>query len=249
MQATTIDEVIDSLDHIIATYRSQGSRLGYFPALYRKVTLNVKQGIEQGLFEDGARMEKLDVLFANRYLAAVAQEQRGQTPSRSWAVAFQAAQSWFPIVLQHLLLGINAHINLDLGIAAAQTAPGPELADLQQDFNAINGILAALIDDVRWELGQVWPLLKLLAVLPSDAAQGRVINFSLARAREHAWGVAQHLASLDEADQPGQIERADVETALLGQMIWRPPWRTRLVLGVIRLGERKSVPDVIDILM
>ena len=126
--AATIDEVIAQLDEVIDRARREGSRVGYFPALYRKVTVAVKEGIAAGRFEDGQRMERLDVVFANRYLEAMAAWRAGEPPTRSWQLSFEAAGRWWPIVLQHLLLGMNAHINLDLGVAAARTAPGAELA-------------------------------------------------------------------------------------------------------------------------
>jgi hypothetical protein len=37
------------------------------------------------------------------------------------------------LILQHLLLGINAHINLDLGIAAAEGTSAPKLPGLLRD--------------------------------------------------------------------------------------------------------------------
>jgi len=159
MLASTIDGVIERLDDVIAGARRQDSRSGYFPALYRKVTASVKEGIRAGRFADGERMERLDVVFANRYLDAVAAVRRGEPPTRSWQISFAAAQGWWPIVLQHLLLGMNAHINLDLGIAAARTAPGAELAGLESDFNSINDLLAELVNGVKEELSTVWPRL------------------------------------------------------------------------------------------
>ena len=83
MPAQTIDEVIQYLDEIIASAQNESSRAGYFPALYRKVTLAVKHGIEHHLFEDGERMERLDVIFANRYLEAYDQYRNGEKPTQS----------------------------------------------------------------------------------------------------------------------------------------------------------------------
>ena len=77
MAAENIDQVINRLDEIIAVARAEENRLGYFPALYRNVTIQVKTGIEEGFFEDGARMERLDVVFANCYLDALAQYRQG----------------------------------------------------------------------------------------------------------------------------------------------------------------------------
>jgi hypothetical protein len=102
-------------------------------------------------------MERLDVTFANRYLTAYAQFRSGELPSRSWLSAFLATASSEPLVLQHLLIGMNAHIGLDLGIAAARTCPGDALAPLQRDFDRINTVLATLTPVVEAELQRESP--------------------------------------------------------------------------------------------
>src|SRR5215211_5307572 len=104
--ARTIDEVIEYLDEIIARSQREKSRFGYFATLYRNVTVEVKRGIASGRFEDGPRMERLDVNFANRYLTEFDCYRRGEPASRCWITAFKAATRWPPIVLQHLLIGM-----------------------------------------------------------------------------------------------------------------------------------------------
>src|SRR5205814_2559328 len=118
MTPQTIDEVIAQLDQIILHARNEHSRLGLFATLYRNVTIRVKEGIAAGAFEDRARMEKLDVTFANGYLAALDSFREHRPLRKCWLVSFQMAGNWPPIILQHLLTGMNAHINFDLGIAA-----------------------------------------------------------------------------------------------------------------------------------
>lgn len=247
MLATTIDEVVNHLDEIIIWAQTNESCLGYFAALYRKVTLEVKQKIQDGYFEDNARMEQLDVVFANRYLAAYVDYQAGKPVTASWQIAFNTAPRWRPIVMQHLLLGMNAHINLDLGIAAAQVAPDSSLADLQNDFKKINSILASLTDEVKTELSQVWSTLTLLDRAAGEADDA-IINFSMTTARDEAWNFAQILARLDEADQHSFIHKHDQEIANLGKLIAHPPFLTRLILLVIRLRERGDIPKIIEIL-
>ncbi len=61
MSAQTIDEVIARLDDLIKRARAEASRLGFFATLYRNVTLKVKEGIGSAGFDDGPRMERLDV--------------------------------------------------------------------------------------------------------------------------------------------------------------------------------------------
>lgn len=48
MELKTIDDVIDELGNIIKWSEENNSRLGYFPALYRMVTIRVKEGIAAG---------------------------------------------------------------------------------------------------------------------------------------------------------------------------------------------------------
>ncbi len=80
----SIDRVIAGLSEILAQAKAERSRLGYFPALYRKVTESIKQGIADGIFDDGARMERRDILFARRYLDAYDAYRAGGSPVRSW---------------------------------------------------------------------------------------------------------------------------------------------------------------------
>jgi len=58
-------------------------------------------------------------------------------------------------VPQHLLLGMNAHINLDLGVAAARVCPADQLPNLKNDFDRINLILSDLIGAVQEELAEI----------------------------------------------------------------------------------------------
>ena len=112
--------------------------MGYFAVLYHRMTKAILEGIENGSFQDGARMQRLDTIFANRYLKAWHAYTANQPCSRSWKKAFDACRGDKLTVIQHLLLGINTHINLDLGIAAAETSPGEAIHDLEQDFLKIN---------------------------------------------------------------------------------------------------------------
>jgi hypothetical protein len=247
LPAHHIDEVIQNLDRIIDDAIAKGSRLGYFPALYRKVTLRVARGICEGQFEDSSRMGRLAVLFANRYLEALELYQQGKAVSASWQLAFDVAGQWWPIVLQHLLLGINAHINLDLAVAAAATSPGPALPGLKNDFNRINSILAGLMDSVKTELTTIWPLLSLIDRF-SGTSDDVLINFSMSKARECAWQAAERLAAADFAQQVSLVEQLDGRVVAVGNLVRRPGVLAGVKTRVIRLGEPKFVREVIEIL-
>lgn len=247
MPAQTIDQVIAQLDAIIARASAERSRLGFFAVLYREVTVQVKIGIAANRFEDGARMERLDVLFANRYLEAYENFQNDLPASACWEAAFQAAAAWRPLILQHLLLGMNAHINLDLGLAAAQTAPGAALPGLKRDFDEINKILSRLLDEVQAKIDKLSPWLNWL-----DRVGGRIdevlFNFSLKIARGAAWKVAERFASLAPKDHPREIAVLDAKVAELARRILSPGWLISSAALLIKLRERDDVEHVMAVL-
>jgi Family of unknown function (DUF5995) len=247
MAAETIDDVIRALDGIIDWAWNEKSRLGYFAALYRRVTQAVKEGIAKGEFQNGPLMERLDVNFAGRYLDAFEQFRAGGKPTFSWQIAFRAGSWWRPIVVQHLLAGINAHINLDLGIAAAVTAPGDQLPGLQTDFDQINAVLASLVSTLEKEIATVSPLLGLLETL-SLKTDSAIIDFSLDEARKFAWDHAVKMAPLNPEQMQAAIYDLDLEAAKFGHMVASPPWLIKVQLMPIRFFETSNVRRVLDVL-
>ena len=245
--AATIDEVIMQLTAIVEWSKQNNSRMGYFAALYRKVTIQVKKSIQENYFDDGLRMERLDVIFANRYIRACYQYQIGQTPTQSWVRAFDATQHWWPIVLQHLLLGMNAHINLDLGIAAAESVPPEELQNLKGDFEKINQVLASLVGGVQSELAEIWPILGFFNRY-LGSVETAIINFSMEKARDAAWSFAEQLSPLADEQRQQVIAEKDDMMALFSRVISHPGFYGSLILGIIRLGERGTTRQRIEIL-
>jgi hypothetical protein len=245
--AKTIDEVIEQLNEIIALSHSEQSRLGYFASLYRNVTIEVKRGIAQGRFENGPRMEQLDVTFANRYLTALGCYRRGEQASKCWIAAFKAASEWPPIVLQHLLLGMNAHINLDLGAAAAIVCPGDQLPSLKHDFDEINNILAAMIGGVRLQMSKISHWMKVLDLVGART-QKVIINWSIDKARDAAWRVAERLAPLNPEQMEDELKRVDDDVDLLADLIRHPGLLIGVANFIVRLSEPRSVSKIINIL-
>ena len=246
--AQSIDAVLEELDQILAEARRQRSRLGYFAALYRDVTARVQDAIEAGNFDDGTRMERLDVRFARHYLDALEAHNSGGDPPRAWTHTFEAASRWRPLVLHHLLLGMNAHINLDLGIAAVEVTTEETLPDLKGDFDRINRILGDMIETTQTRIADVSPWIGVLDRLGGRADEV-ISNFCLVQARNDAWDFAASLAALDAEAQARAIEAKDEETARRTADILRPggPWIVPALLWV-RLWETASVPTILSTL-
>src|SRR4051812_24261601 len=159
--AKTLDEVIAHLQNIVKESKTDKNRAGYFAALYYKVTVKVKEGIDKGQFSNGSSLANLDITFANRYFDAYQKWKNGEPMSRSWKVAFDNCNKSSRLVLQQLLLGMNAHINLDLGIATVEVANG-EIVSYKNDFDAINIILSSLTYGIINKLNVISPLLSTL---------------------------------------------------------------------------------------
>jgi hypothetical protein len=236
---TTIDEAVARLDGIIEDAITAESRLGYFAALYNRVTKAVRDGIRKGVFDDNARMERLDVVFANRYIAAYDTYRRGEMPTASWFVAFRAAERPKLSVLRHLILGMNAHINLDLGIASATVAGRNELDALHADFNRINDLLGTLLPVVEAQLGEISPRLGAVTDLArsADNLDATVGNFSMVKARDGAWRFARRLSLLD-ADTAWKvaISARDTAIAVLGTELVEHAVTSVLISGSARNG-------------
>ncbi|HEY9194803.1 MAG TPA: DUF5995 family protein [Mucilaginibacter sp.] len=236
-KATTIDQVINQLETIITDAITTGSRAGYFAALYHKVTCKVKEGITAGEFENGARMEQLDVIFASRYIDAYYAWQQNQPLSASWQLAFSIFNKPSKMVLQHLLIGMNAHINLDLGVAVVEVARAVNqpLAQVHKDFNAINTILSALTYEVISELNQVSPLLSLAGLHAQN--NSILIQFALGNARDGAWCFAEDLYTRTNQDYLNLIASRDADIDKLGKGIVNPVGLLRFTVWIIHLFE------------
>lgn len=241
----TISEVLTRLEGIIEWAKAADSPLGYFPVVYHITTAAVKQGVEAGIFDDGPRMERLDVVFAERYFEAFDAWQAGQPVTRAWEAAFRATQSPRFTVLQHIVLGMNAHINLDLGIAAARMAPGGEIKTLRADFYRINDIIAGLIDQVQDKLADIFPAFGLLdrALRSRDE---RMANITIRYARSGAWNAATTLAAAGPGDREQIIRELDAGVAVLAARIQSPGRWLNPALRVVRWGELGSVRRKIE---
>jgi hypothetical protein len=245
VQATSINEVITELNKIIEWSKLQQSRIGYFASLYRNMTLAVQQGITNKVFDDGERMEHLDVTFANRYLQAWQSYNNKQKCSASWQKTFDLCNTNNLVVLQHLILGINTHINLDLAIAAAETCPGEKIYDLQNDFEKINVVIATQSQVMQNTLCKIWFPLKLLSSI-SNHRQDAVINFSIDEARKASWASAVVLALVQGEARDNYIAMMDNTVVQIADRIIKPPFFTTLLLKIILMMESKNVSKIID---
>jgi len=240
----TIDEVLDRLDEIIDSSSINNDPLGYFAYIYRRTTAQIKQAILERKFDDNERMEKFDVHFANKYLEAYRDYHSGKTISSPWATAFDIKNKDLTI-LQHIILGMNAHINFDLGLAAAEfTGEGP-IDSLKDDFMAVNKVLASLVDELQVKVGRVSRLMFLLDWI-GQRSDEVIMNFSMEKARQQAWNFAVSLSGLEGPEKKNKIDNVDGFTANLGDIVKNPPGKMLpFLMKIISRFEEKDVKKII----
>lgn len=235
------EDLAKHLSQIVAEERQKGGAAGYFAALYLRMTRAVIAGIEAGRFEDGPRMERLILVFGARYLEAYQRYQSGVAAGKAWQAAFEAHRINRVSIIQHLLLGINAHINLDLGIAAGDIAPGNAIENLRNDFNTINTVIAGLVDDIQDRLGSMSFPMRLLDRLAGKADES-IANFSIHAARKASWQAAKTCAMASEgAERSALVAGLDEAAFQLAKRIAQPGFIPNLILVPARWFEPADV--------
>ena len=241
---TTIAQVLLELDEIIDECIISNNRLGLFAYLYRRTTAEILKEIELGGFDNNEQLEQMDVAFANLYLHAYKNYKNAKLVSKSWEFAFINANETLTI-LQHLMLGVNAHINLDLGIATSATMKGKNVLDIETDFNKVNDILFNITNEMQDRLSRVSPLLFLLDILGKNTDE-KVIDFSMRKARQQAWNSTNLLWALGEDQQTKAIAKIDFLVLELAKFIKEPKSRVIVyLLKFIGRFEEKNVGKII----
>ncbi len=211
MPATTIREVIEQMDALLARWESRGDFRAVFLRSYRIITIGIEQAISAGEFEDPVWMERLDVLFAQEYFDAVEAYERGdpQTPG-SWTLALDLSSQKRSTALQDLTLGMVAHIVNDLPIALFKAGiAAPHRASRQRDHETSNDVLGRLIDDVQREISSHYSLvLGFLDRLTGDKDE-ILTDTGIRATRDEAWN--QAVALTDAVDE---MERAEIRRRL-----------------------------------
>ena len=142
---------------------------------------------------------------------------------------------------------MNAHINLDLGIVAADIADRYGLAAVEPDFHQINALLAGMIGDCKAAVGTVSPWVGLLDRW-SRRENTVMVRFSLERAREAAWHTAERLAPMSPEDRRAALVQLDADVHRLSRIVAPGHMLLRVGTWIVRLRERRSIPDIIDVL-
>lgn len=243
----TIEEVLIKLDEIILWSKENKSPLGYFACTYRATTAQVLRNIELRKFEDNPRMVRMDVDFALRYIDAWDAYQKKQRCTNSWYLTFEAAKNDKLLILHHIFLGMNAHINLDLGISAAAVMPYRKINPLKKDFGKINSVIASINQNVQEKLNEIFYPIELLDKI-SNGKDNAVLDFAISRAREASWTTAVINSNTPKFLRESVIDIVDYATAKVATQILHPKLISSKTITDLRNCESQDIVKNIEIL-
>ena len=241
----SIDDVLRSIDQIIDWATDTKSQIGYFAVLYKRTTLAIRDAVNDNVFDDGPRMEALDIAFATRYfnaLNAYFHPAKGDGSNLPWTVSFVGGHDGQAIILQHLMAGMNAHITFDLGLAVFAVAPN-SMDSLADDYDRVNTILFKQLPDVLRVIDQLSPEIRWTRwLIPGEIG---FLQRSLKKLRGGAWDFAYYLATHSSS----VIERTvhqEAWTAALGSWYLEPPGRFTPFPALVRLLGKHESRDVVS---
>ncbi|HEY9854720.1 MAG TPA: DUF5995 family protein [Stenomitos sp.] len=146
----SLDKAIERLEGIERDLIARHDPRAVFVTTYLMQTRTTAEALQKpGSFEDPEFMNRLALRFVQYFLDAYdnyEQGNRDKVPA-PWQHAFDLATSGSSLVMEDLILGINAHINYDL--PRALTVVGGHTPAQQRDFEKYNQVLFANIQPVK----------------------------------------------------------------------------------------------------
>lgn len=241
---TTVRRMLeDTIEALRAAALEADDAAGYFPAMYARVTERIDLAAADGRFGDGVGMVDFARAFAGWYL----RPRSGVEPiPGAWRAAWDVSDDRRLLIVQHLLLGINAHVNHDLPQVVIDVADERgDLAGIRTDFDAVNDVLAGTLPEVLHDLGRASRWVNLAA----GAGGGRLFTFSLTAARDQAWRYATRCWPLEQADRAREAVELDEMVRVLAYLVARPAWPVRWIVPIARRLEeddpRRVVRDLL----
>jgi hypothetical protein len=191
-------EAYDKLTCLEAHFLGHGDRRAIFASVYALTTRRVAESIDQGEYTNTAWMKAYQTEFANHYRRALhsyAIGQRNQVPS-AWLLAFDQAATGQTLIIQDVLLGMNAHTNFDLAFAIEAVKLSPNTASRFADHTRVNDALAEVSAEVMDALGSLYGASN-YALLGSALGpiDDILVAGGMAAARQNAWNNAALLSA------------------------------------------------------
>lgn len=207
---------VERMQDLLQSWETQHDTRAIFLGCYLLMTRNMLAAIQAGEFQDPAWVHRWLDHFSDYYFQALTAFEQGQENlAQPWQYAFSATREPGTMVLQNLMLGINAHINYDLILALGDMLE-PEWQELPEekrqlrylDHCHVNAIIARTTDSVQDTVVERYST----AAKVADVALGPLDEWLASRLinawRERVWRLALERIEEPQPDRREQIRLA-----------------------------------------
>lgn len=232
----SVSEVIPGFEWLENYFFDHDDLRGVFATAYLHITRSINNAFNTDTFLDEEWARSYLTRFANLYRIAVLNYENKEFARvpKSWLRSFELAKNKEGLIIHHLLLGINAHINHDLAIALFDVKIDPERDHKYSDHTNVNLILEKATDGLKRGVAEKYaPILNRL-----DKGFGtfddEITEFSIPKAREHAWSFAIALTAAQSDIERGILRQSlNEQAAVLSNLIMASPTRDPRFIGVV----------------
>lgn len=227
MEANNNTSTLGRMVSLSSHWEREADRRFAFLKCYGMMTDNMLSALDHHRFVDSDWVHVLIEHFADYYFRALDSFTQDEAVSpRVWQLTFRAAQQSDLQLVQHLLLGVNAHINYDLVFAVVDLltpewkVSSPTLrAGRYQDYCLVNEIIGRTIDEVQDEIleqdNQVMRYLDFALINFDEWVISRVIT----NWRDQVWNLAIQLVTCEDEINRMNVSRK-VESRALHMANW-----------------------------
>jgi len=217
------------MDQLVYRWDTAVDHRAVFARSYRAITVRMERAVAEGAFEDNRWMEVLDVRFAEAYFDALTAHESGEgAVPACWKLAFDLARERRTLVLQDLLLGMNAHILHDLPISLYEVGLAPDERERRRrDHERVNEVLSGMIDEVQRDLSRQYSAALGFLDRAYRLKDELLTDAGIRLARAKAWRLALSLADAPDGSRRAAIVRELDRVTTLASSLIVPP-RTRL---------------------
>lgn len=234
----TVPQVIKGFEWLEDFFYQNDDLCGVFATAYLHITRSLNKAFDTDTFINNSWTKRYLVRFANLYREALLNDLLGKDEivPKAWRISFDLADKKEGLIIQHLLLGINAHINHDLAIALYDVQIDPGREQKYSDHTQVNLILELATEGLKKAVAEKYaPILDSL-----DRALGsiddEITEFSIPKAREHAWSMAVALTAADSDLEREILQKSlDEQAAVLSNLILSSPTRDPRFIGIVKV--------------
>lgn len=240
----TIPEVIDGLSALEAALYAEQDRRAVFASAYLTMTREIEARVGGHDFNDPAWVARYAIAFANLYRSAFLAYESGSpdTTPPPWRTSFEVAVKKRGLVIQDLLLGMNAHINHDLALSLVEVSIDTDREARREDHFAVNEAIRHAVDAVQHRISEQYGRVYSLVDRLFEGVDEHTTVFSIEKARRNAWTSALSLADArTEAEREAALQAIVDRSNVIARLILLPS-RGPIVFHARRVFERVTAP-------